>query len=119
VSSQYGTKGRGDWPAARRPARAPRSLPPPPAPPSTTLPPRGGAGTNPATAREPHLRERDETCPVSTEGWTRRVHFVREVGGGGHPATARVGRSRGLSAPKPLPEGVIRETVGLCTPGRE
>jgi hypothetical protein len=21
---------------------------------------------------------RDETCPVSTEGWTRRVHFVRE-----------------------------------------
>ena len=26
---------------------------------------------------------RDETCPVSTEGWTRRVHFVREGGGGG------------------------------------
>jgi len=24
-----------------------------------------------------------ETCPVSTEGWTRRVHFVREGGGGG------------------------------------
>jgi hypothetical protein len=24
-----------------------------------------------------------ETCPVSTEGWTRRVHFVREAGGGG------------------------------------
>ena len=23
-----------------------------------------------------------ETCPVSTEGWTRRVHFVREGGGG-------------------------------------
>ena len=23
------------------------------------------------------------TCPVSTEGWTRRVHFVREGGGGG------------------------------------
>ena len=22
--------------------------------------------------------ERDETCPISTEGWTRRVHFVRE-----------------------------------------
>jgi hypothetical protein len=29
---------------------------------------------------------RDETCPVSTEGWTRRVHFVRE-GGGGRGAT--------------------------------
>jgi hypothetical protein len=25
----------------------------------------------------------DETCPVSTERWTRRVHFVREGGGGG------------------------------------
>jgi hypothetical protein len=25
---------------------------------------------------------RDETCPISTEGWTRRVHFVREGGGG-------------------------------------
>ena len=29
----------------------------------------------------------DETCPVSTEGWTRRVHFVRE-GGGFEPASA-------------------------------
>ena len=25
---------------------------------------------------------KDETCPLSTEGWTRRVHFVREGGGG-------------------------------------
>jgi hypothetical protein len=24
------------------------------------------------------------TCPISTEGWTRRVHFVREEGGGVH-----------------------------------
>jgi hypothetical protein len=24
-----------------------------------------------------------ETCPISTEGWTRRVHFVREGGSGG------------------------------------
>jgi hypothetical protein len=33
-------------------------------------------------------RERDETCPISMEGWTRRVHFVREEGGeggGGRP----------------------------------
>ena len=28
----------------------------------------------PAAAR----RHVDETCPISTEGWTRRVHFVRE-----------------------------------------
>ena len=27
--------------------------------------------------------ERDAACPISTEGWTRRVHFVREGGGGG------------------------------------
>ena len=26
-----------------------------------------------------------QTCPVSTAGWTRRVHFVREGGGGGGP----------------------------------
>jgi len=24
----------------------------------------------------------DQTCPISMEGWTRRVHFVREGGGG-------------------------------------
>ena len=28
-------------------------------------------------------RGRLGTCPISTEGWTRRVHFVREGGGGG------------------------------------
>jgi hypothetical protein len=25
----------------------------------------------------------DKTCPISTEGWTRRVHFVRGEGGEG------------------------------------
>ena len=30
---------------------------------------------------------RRETCRVSTEGWTRRVHFVREGGGGGGLST--------------------------------
>ena len=30
--------------------------------------------------------ERDAACPISTEGWTRRVHFVREGGGGGLPS---------------------------------
>ena len=30
------------------------------------------------------VRAATVTCPISTEGWTRRVHFVREgVGGGG------------------------------------
>ena len=33
-----------------------------------------------------------ETCPISTEGWTRRVHFVREGGGGGGVADGRLGR---------------------------
>jgi len=32
--------------------------------------------------------EGDETCPVSTEGWTRRVHFVRKGGGGGSALAA-------------------------------
>ena len=30
-----------------------------------------------------------ETCPISTEGWTRRVHFVREGGGGGGHLSGR------------------------------
>ena len=36
--------------------------------------------------RTEHLWERGETCPVSTEGGTRRIHFVREGGGGGSNA---------------------------------
>jgi hypothetical protein len=41
-------------------------------------------GHAPAPADHPARAygERDETCPVSTEGWTRRVHFVWEGGGG-------------------------------------
>jgi len=51
-----------------------------------------------ATPPRPPRRtcQRDETCPVSTEGWTRRVHFVRE-GGGGNPA-ARSGPACGPAA---------------------
>jgi len=33
---------------------------------------------------------RDETCRVSTKGWTRRVHFVREGRGGGVLTAASV-----------------------------
>jgi hypothetical protein len=47
--------------------------------------------------RHHHLRwERDETCPVSTEGGTRRVQLVREGGGGG--ATGGGGGGRGNPA---------------------
>jgi len=43
---------------------------------------------------------RDETCPVSTEGGTRRVQLVREGGGGGGPAGMgnRLGRRAGAGA---------------------
>ena len=54
---------------------------------------RGGAPGAAARRRGPvHRHFRRPTrprpparapCPVSTEGWTRRVHFVREGGGGG------------------------------------
>jgi len=35
------------------------------------------------TLRSSQYGGRDETCPISTEGGTRRVHSVREGGGGG------------------------------------
>ena len=49
----------------------------------------------------------DETCPISTEGWTRHVHFVRGGGGGGAPSRccrrpARRAGTRGR-APAPFP----------------
>jgi len=42
---------------------------------------RGGGGEG-GSGGGKRMGERDETCPVSTEGWTRSVHFVREGGGG-------------------------------------
>jgi len=48
------------------------------------------------------LRRRDETCPVSTGGGTRRVQSVREGGGGGlRPPRARP--SRAAAAPRGPP----------------
>jgi len=47
--------------------------PPLPAPAPAPAPARSRAKT--CRARYLH-----ETCPISTEGWTRRVHFIREVG---------------------------------------
>ena len=53
-----------------------------------------------------HRRGSGPSRPVSTEGWTRRVHFVREGGGGGRPpgragegcSPRAAGARRGLSA---------------------
>ena len=36
-----------------------------------------------AAGEPPHISQQVETCPVGTEGGTRRVHLVREGGGGG------------------------------------
>ena len=44
-------------------------------------------GDAPVPAPSP-MGEKDESCPVCTEGWTRRVHFVRGGGGGRSPARA-------------------------------
>ena len=86
--------------AAARAARA-GARPPPLAPAGTAALSRAAAGVRrERAARAAQLRaaaslaflavalqvrtracERDATCPISTEGWTRRVHFVREGGG--------------------------------------
>ena len=43
------------------------------------------------------------TCPVSTEGWTRRVHFVREGGGSGTAAArARLALVRRTASRRPV-----------------
>ena len=39
------------------------------------------------------------TCPISTEGWTRRVHFVREGGGGGGVSPRARGRHKKAQPP--------------------
>ena len=58
----------------------------------------------------------DETCPVSTEGWTRRVHFVREGRGGG--ALIAIGspgfRSARMRSTCP---GGVEATVGSAVGG--
>ena len=72
-------------------------------------------GENARAARN----RRDETCPVSTGGGTRRVQSVREGGGGGEGETCCGERSRRLHArrrPSPPPE--IRSsplTHSACT----
>jgi len=60
---------------------------------------RGAASAERARGVGEHLWERDETSPVSTAGWTRRVHFVRGGGGGEMGKSTR--RSKGENAPRP------------------
>jgi len=58
--------------------------------------------------------ERDETCPVSTKGWTRRVHFEREGGGGGARARGverRHQRREAVGAQRALPRWRVRVTL--------
>jgi hypothetical protein len=51
------------------------------APPPARAAPRASPCARAPAGRASAGRERDaSTCPVSTEGWTRRVHFVREGG---------------------------------------
>ena len=68
--------------------------------------PAGGRHASPTRAS-------DETCPVSTEGGTRRVQLVREGGGGtpadGAPAAAPAGPPR--EAPEPS-GSAARPTAG-------
>ena len=67
---------RGSWRGGRPEARAGRSA--------------WGGGRRFPAAPEAALRQHHRlTCPISTEGWTRRVHFVREGGGGGGGAALR------------------------------
>jgi len=75
---------------------------------------------NPPARRRPALRyacHLRETCPISTEGWTRRVQFVREGRGGGEHALldawlladpllrVRRGAAPGVRAAAPAPAG--------------
>ena len=78
-----------------------------------------------------HFCGSQETCPISTEGWTRRVHFVREGGWGGG---SKRGRAR-PQAPRRVTcharEGpaaqllrrkvprLVRHARGRCQGGRE
>jgi len=50
---------------------------------------RGGE----AARRRGGAQQDTKTCPTSTEGWTRRVHFVREGGRGGAHLIDRLGRA--------------------------
>jgi hypothetical protein len=67
--------------------------------------PLGDAVPAPAPRARVQLVRKDvplflPTCPVSTEGGTRRVQIVREGGGGG---ATRKSRTRACKAPPPFP----------------
>ena len=71
---------------------------PPALAPRHANPPRRATARPLAEAEESRPPRQLCTCPISTEGWTRRVHFVREGGvGGGELRPGRV-HGRALSA---------------------
>jgi hypothetical protein len=73
------------WRRDARPLVRPRAVPP--GGPRLLAPRRGHGKVHAA-------RGMDETCPVSTGGWTRRVQSVREGGGGGRGAARRAAWAR-------------------------
>jgi hypothetical protein len=68
----------------------------------------------------PRRVQRDETCPISTEGGTRRVHFVRE-GGGEWAATSvllgGVAASLGLAGGRLRTKTISSLSVATCKGG--
>jgi hypothetical protein len=80
-------------------------------------------------ARDASMRQRDETClctpgaprdgtcPISTEGWTRRVHFVREGGGGGARDASEM-RQRPAPGARPA-SAVALAACGRWSPARQ
>jgi hypothetical protein len=101
---------------------------PPPRPPATPCrrPARTKAATSDAaerlhkhrTPRHAAWRGRDETCPVSTEGGTRRVQLAREGGGrGGAPRTAPA-LSRAAPGAAPVFAVSCAAHLALAEPGR-
>ena len=107
-------------PAARRQegcdiAARPRALP------SHAAPPQPNPRSPRARSRAPPLprRSRDETCPVSTGGETRRVQLVREGGGGGGGACASAAARSVRAALKSLScmRACARRKSALTFPG--
>jgi hypothetical protein len=82
-----------------------------------------GAPARSPTPRRAIPRRACTTCPISTKGWTRRVHFVQEGGGAliacapprpRAPADAR-GRARSAGRGGPTGRACLRWTCRACS----